>query len=87
MKTLNKLLLYTIALGSLSSCYKNQTNCELEKQIVSLRKENYNLHLELINNGNPHGWKLNGDELGGWWYEKAYISSDNDTIFKYLEKK
>ena len=48
---------------------------QLEKNIV--RSENYQLHLDLIQRGNPQGWELYGDALGNWGYRKP----DENAIF------
>ncbi|MFH1063547.1 MAG: hypothetical protein V1729_00535 [Candidatus Woesearchaeota archaeon] len=37
----------------------------------AIRKENYQLHLDLIKRDNPYRWELYGDAIGNWGYRRA----------------
>lgn len=62
----------------------------LENQRYTLKRENYQLHTDLIKRDNPYQWELYGDELGSWGYRRP----DNNCVlgaseqgYTYLESK
>ncbi len=54
------------------------------------KSENYQLHLDLIQRGNPRSWELYGDPFGNWGYRKADETAILGTIgdgYIYLTQK
>ncbi len=84
--------------GLLIGTVSSQSRIEkLENKVEILRSEknisqseNYQLHLDLIKRGNPHGWELYGDALGSWGYRKPDESAILGTVgegYVYLTER
>ena len=58
-------------------------NTRTENKLI--RGKNYGLHLDLIKNGNPYGWELQGDETGNWSY-KRWIDYGTGGEYIHLNK-
>lgn len=61
---------------------------QLERDIA--KSENYQLHLDLIKNGNPYNWEPYGDSYGSWGYRKSDESAMLGTVgdgYIYLTPK
>ena len=61
----------------------------LQTELQNTQERNYRLQLELIKNGNPHGWELYGDALGNWGYRRPSNSmtlGSTRTVYTYLEQ-
>ena len=58
-------------------------NTETKLQVRSQERDNY--RRQLIKNGNPEGWTLNGDAIGNAWYEKLNGDGLGGSWKEYLE--